>query len=300
MKAKKVFSISILTVLINIGNLYSQNNLKYFGLKTPGITPEIFAPDIVSSKDNFEFSNTFSIDGNDFYFSRRIDDREIILILTQDKNNKFILETATFFTKYSGFEFHISQNSKLYFTRFAPPPGGITNAENLSRRDAEAQMVNIWVSEKEGNSWGEPKYCVNGMYVTTSNNGTIYTTNIHENSLGIAKYTFVDGNYSEGENLELDTNLLSAAAHPCIAPDESYIIFDSKVSFNPDNEDLFVSFSLKNGNWSKAFNLGETVNTPTTEMCPALSPDNKYLFYHSQGDIYWVDINIIEQFRPKE
>ncbi|MBC8391867.1 MAG: PD40 domain-containing protein [Deltaproteobacteria bacterium] len=239
-----------------------------------------------------------SIDGKEFYFSRRVNDTDKILVLKQDEDNKLILDTATFFTKYFGFEPHFSQNSKLYFTRFAPTPGGLKNNKNLNRREKEAQMVNIWVSEKDGNRWGEPKFAVNGMYATTLADGTIYTTNIHENSLGIIRYKFADGNYSEGENLALDTNLLSAAAHPCIAPDESYIIFDSKVTNNPDNDDLFICFRQKDGSWSKAFNLGEKINTLSTEMCPALSPDNKYLFYHSQGDIYWVDIKIIDQFRP--
>jgi len=82
MKTKNILSTTILAVLINIGNIYSQNGIKYFGLKTPGATPEIFALKVVSSKTHFEFSNTFSIDGKEFYFSRRINGADIMLVLT--------------------------------------------------------------------------------------------------------------------------------------------------------------------------------------------------------------------------
>jgi len=29
-------------------------------------------------------------------------------------------------------------------------------------------------------------------------------------------------------------------------------------------------------------------------------PDSKYLFFSSEGDIYWVDAKIIEDLKPKE
>jgi len=31
-----------------------------------------------------------------------------------------------------------------------------------------------------------------------------------------------------------------------------------------------------------------------------LSPDGKYLFYQSRGDIYWVDAKIIEELKPRD
>ena len=42
----------------------------YLGQKPPGMTPEIFAPGIVSTESH-EFSCCFSTDGNEFYFTRR-------------------------------------------------------------------------------------------------------------------------------------------------------------------------------------------------------------------------------------
>lgn len=61
---------------------------------------------------------------------------------------------------------------------------------------------------------------------------------------------------------------------------------------------MYISFN-KNGTWTKAINLGPKVNTEKTEMCPSVSPDGKYLFFHrggeDDGDIYWIDFRPIKE-----
>ena len=42
----------------------------YLGQKPPGMSPEIFAPGIVSIPNSAEFSGTFSPDGSEYYFYR--------------------------------------------------------------------------------------------------------------------------------------------------------------------------------------------------------------------------------------
>ena len=292
----------LLVILSNLSPIigYSQDQTKsFFGFEYPGEIPQVFAPGVVSTEDFFEFSNAFTSDGTKFHFARRIDQKDVIMVMKFNDNRLVSPEIDTFFQKYSGFEPHFSHDSRLYFTRFAPPPSGLDDTKDLSPRDMEAQMVNIWVSKKEKYGWGEPQFCVNGMYVTTAVNGTLYTSDIREQTEGICRYEIVDDKYSLGEHIALDPDLQSPGTHPCIAPDESFLIFDSKVSQNSNNSDLFITFQLSNNTWSEAFNLGIPINTEGTEMAAALSPDGKYLFYHSNGDIYWVDINIINKFRPK-
>jgi len=82
-------------------------------------------------------------------------------------------------------------------------------------------------------------------------------------------------------------------AHPYIAPDESYIIYDAEVSNIPDNGDLFMSFNI-NGTWSKALSLGANINTEVSETTATVSPDGNYLFFNrgeektsEDGTIYW-------------
>ena len=42
----------------------------YLGQKPPGITPQVFAPGIVSTETYNETGCTFSIEGKEFYFTR--------------------------------------------------------------------------------------------------------------------------------------------------------------------------------------------------------------------------------------
>ncbi len=79
---------------------------------------------------------------------------------------------------------------------------------------------------------------------------------------------------------------------------KSFIVFDSKKKDDPKDADLYVCSKEKDGSWSAALNLGETVNTSTSEIAAALSPDGKFLFYQSKGDIYWVSVKLIEKLKP--
>jgi Tol biopolymer transport system component len=44
--------------------------------------------------------------------------------------------------------------------------------------------------------------------------------------------------------------------------------------------------------------MGDKFNTAGYDFCPIMSPDGKFLFFTSKGDIFWVDIKVIEQFNP--
>lgn len=61
---------------------------------------------------------------------------------------------------------------------------------------------------------------------------------------------------------------------------------------------MFVAFRSAEGGWGEAFNLGDEINTPATNFCPALSPDGKYLFFATNRDIYWVSAEVIYGLRP--
>jgi Tol biopolymer transport system component len=70
------------------------------------------------------------------------------------------------------------------------------------------------------------------------------------------------------------------------------------------NSDLYISFKKEDGSWTKLKNMGNKINSPETDYCPMLSPDGKYFFFTSKrsgnGDIYWVDAKIIDDFLKKE
>jgi len=68
---------------------------------------------------------------------------------------------------------------------------------------------------------------------------------------------------------------------PYIAPDESFLIF--MAGGRPDGMggfDLYISYK-RNGQWTKAQNLGAPVNSTADELSPRISPEGKYFFWAS-------------------
>jgi Tol biopolymer transport system component len=144
------------------------------------------------------------------------------------------------------------------------------------------------------------------MYVTSAKNRTIYyTIRLDSENWGIVKACYVNGQYTKPQLLGGGVNSPYFDAHPCIAPDETFIIFDSKRPGAIGGEgdiDLYICFKNKEGDWGDAVNLGDKINTPKQEHVASLSPDGKYLFFAhgepDQWDIYWVSTKIIENLKP--
>lgn len=95
-------------------------------------------------------------------------------------------------------------------------------------------------------------------------------------------------------------------AHPFIAPDESYLIWDSKREGGYGDSDLYISFRQKDGTWGSAINMGDEVNSDKWDAFASVTPDGKYIFFNRRisddnknVDIYWVDAQIIEALRAK-
>jgi hypothetical protein len=92
---------------------------------------------------------------------------------------------------------------------------------------------------------------------------------------------------------------------PFIAPDESYLIFESgRPEGIEGSTDLYICFKQKNGEWSTPLNMGPEVNSKFTERFAKVSPDGKYLFFGSNrggafADIYWISADIIDQLKKE-
>ena len=112
-----------------------------------------------------------------------------------------------------------------------------------------------------------------------------------------------NGRYSAPENLGSAVNSEKNDWDAVIAPDESFIIFSSQDRADSfGQQDLYISFRKEEGGWTVAKNMGQSVNSPSDEICPSLSLDGKHLFFTSRrrgkADIFWIDANIIEELRP--
>jgi pimeloyl-ACP methyl ester carboxylesterase len=258
----------------------------YFGQKPPGRVPKVFAPGIVSSRGGFEFCASFTPDGREFYLNRGPD----ICVSRLEEEGWTAPEPASFNAPDLDHEAHVTADGqKLFFGTRRTPPG------------QDTPDYGIWFMERAGEGWGEPQYHGPGMYVTTSRNRNLYVTDTSVEPSVIVMQEWADGEYAPPVRLEGGVNSGHGDAHPCIAPDESFIIFDSRRPGSLGGEwddDLYVSFRNPDGTWGEAIHLGRDINTPGNNMTASLSPDGKYLFYFSSDDIYWVDAAVIESFRP--
>ena len=83
-----------------------------------------------------------------------------------------------------------------------------------------------------------------------------------------------------------------------------WVYFTSTRAGGLGSADLYAAPNLGPNKWGKAVNLGQTVNTPGMDMCPALSPDGKAFCWFTSArqhdslgmsDIYWMDKERIER-----
>jgi Tol biopolymer transport system component len=177
----------------------------------------------------------------------------------------------------------------------------------------------LWVSEKEGVSWSEPKNLgevVNfqkrqdGPSVTKD--GTLYFCSMYGDKDGIYRAELSSGHYVKREKLGFGINSGSVDGLPYIAPDESYLIFTSFRAGSVGMSDLYISFRRSDGNWTVPKNMGIKVNSEAKEGYPYVTVDGKYFFFYSTrvsilnekripdgpGNVYWIDAKIIQELKP--
>jgi len=283
MKTKTII-IDILLIISFIGcNAQTKKNKvefpelsgHYLGQPPPGMTPHIFAPGIISTEE-FEFGGTFSPSGEEYYFTKRptYEGSENRIFYTQLIKNKWTKpKIAPFATDVFEFEPIISPDGqKLYFF-----------SERHGKRNKNYDG-NLWYINKNENGWTEAIFFqspINKKYVmmvSSTLNGTLYFSGIFNGKRGIFLSKKASKETLKIEYLPEEINSIHAA-HPFIAPDESYLIFDSQVT-GMGRPELFISFKKSDGSWTKAVNMGSAINATKTEFGACVSPDEKYLFFN--------------------
>jgi len=246
------------------------------------VTPTLFAEGTISTAD-MELNAAFTADGKTLFFTKRTPKYQFwaILVSTYKQGAWSTPEVAPFSGQYGDFDPFISPDgSKLFWS---------------SRRLVEGRQpggFDIWMVERTANGWGNPKTLgtpVNSdapeYYPSVSSNGTLYFSSVRPGGAGqldIYRSRLVDGKYTDPESLGDSVNSKFTDGDPYIAPDESYLIF---VSYGrPEGSgdgDLYISRNV-GGVWSKAQNLGPTINSSALDFCPIVSPNGKYLFFTSE------------------
>ena len=258
----------------------------YLAQNPPGRIPEVFAPGKVSTEKYSETGCTFTRDGKEFYFTRTKGGlAEPTIFVSRFENSGWTDPEQVMFKGYGP---HISPNGKRML---------VTKRRQINDRE---RTLDIWILQRTDEAWNESQNLGPGARASMSRNGTLYFIDrSSEADRGvIAMREFVDGSYRESKIVGGGVNSPFYDAHPCIAADESYIIFDSDRPGGQGWGDLYICFRDENGVWGEAINLGDKINTSGGNICASLSPDGKYVFYLANRDIYWVDAKIIEELNP--
>jgi Tol biopolymer transport system component len=302
-------AVSCLLVTITVLPLVqcSSESVPYPGSELPGLEPHVFAAGIVST-DRVDFTPAFSPDGRELYFTSVDPPAPTGIWFTAFENDQWSAPAlAPFCGNFSDGTAAFSPDGKtLYFSSNRP----------IDEYMGVLEASNIWKVTKIETGWSEPQEVGPPINSTSyerspslARDGTMYFQSNVPGGKGeydIYMSTFQNGNFAMPENLGDAINTDLVEADPCIAPDQSFLVFYSYQREDGFGDgDLYVSFKDGNGNWTRAVNLGKAVNTEAEESFPTLSPDGKYLFFSSTRgpgrkypDIFWVDAEVIEAARP--
>jgi len=292
----------LLSVLMMSSCSHSQNALPviegpYFGEKPPSLTPEVFAPGIVSINGRYEGAISFSPDLDEIYFGAKNKDGVTNIYFSKLEDNKWTpIKRANFTKGKKDQEIHpfVSPNGKrIYFT-----------ALNSDFSDNK-----IWYVNRLENSWSNaikldsPINDDQVFYPNQAKNGDLYYFNLSKRETYYASDN--NGDFPEVKKLELEVGV----HHVFISPSQDYLVVNARNTEDEsrNDNDIYICFKKQDGTWTKPINLGNAVNSKFNEKNPSISPDGKYLFFGRDtrdeegglANIYWVDTKIIEDLRPK-
>jgi hypothetical protein len=258
----------------------------YLGEPPPGTDPVVFAQGTVSSADNFEMGITFSPDGREIYFARSegadVDASWSIWVCREERSGWSTPRKADF-SRFRDISPHMAPDGLRFFF-FSQNP-----------LDPEYQE-GTYVVERVGDGWGEAVFFNKGYGIATAISGNLYGSSDHHYmpNRDIVVFREEGSGFSEQRALPGDLHSDGYDAHVAVAPDESFILFDSNRSTDPPRARIHVAFRREDGSWNRPEVLGGKINA-VPSLIPAISPDGKYVFFHRNGDIWWVSSAVIDR-----
>lgn len=280
-----LFSVSLFSCAGSSPNEFPELKGAYMGQPLPGLIAEPFAPGIIST-ESWELEGVFAPGMNEFYFTTNRGD--------------YTRPTVVGFRQENGFWRKYIELPRVGEVVFSPDGKRMHMAEGYRDRVGDG-----WSERKslgpmfEREDWGI-------MRLSASESGT-YVFDDYKSDDVIRISRIKDGERQTPTKLGAVVNTGKLTAHPFIAPDERYLIWDSEREDGYGDSDLYISFRQADGSWGPAINMGEGVNSDRWEAYASVTPDGKYILFNrgidddnDNVDIYWVDAAVIENLRPEE
>ncbi len=299
---------------ISCSGSHSKVVVNYLWQDPPGKTATVFAPGIISTDKMEHSAPIFSPDGSVVLWT----------VVPDGFSGPAYLMEMTYREGDWSSPFRASINDSLTDTYY---PSFSVDGKTLyfsSRRKVPATFmpqgdIRIWQVTREKNGWGNPVPMETSLSRgsefahSVTRDGTIYFSSgfledpsKNRSGWSIFKASPHHPKHRKTESLPYSINSLGYEDGPFIAPDESFLIFESDRPEGMGGTDLYISFRNKADLWSVPVSMGPSINSPYFERFARLSPDGKYLFFgtsrdekegHPGFDIYWIDAGIIGELK---
>lgn len=162
----------------------------------------------------------------------------------------------------------------------------------------------IFISNKVNDIWTAPKKITTQLgdkFLLTSflsNDGKVlYLTSDDPENCDILVSANEKNKWTKIIKFKKPINTKSNETHVCLSNDGNTMYFTSNRKGGVGEFDIYKATVNADGIWGDPVNMGSEINTPYNESSPFLSPDEKYLFFSSEGhdglggyDIYYVNL----------
>lgn len=278
----------IVLAVLEVGPLshlaYGAFDFDYFGLERPGLEKKQFNPSLSGLEDREPLSIHFTPDGTECYLLLKKDDTREVFLAERKAGVWSGLQTVSFpdgITSIKGFS---PNGHRLYFL----VKRGRTADVHVRTRTADGWSAAERLPEPVNHEQG-----VIGLSVGT--NEDLYFCSWRSPGQGACDVWHakrrIDGGFSAPENLAV-LNTPTSECSIVSGLNGRFVIFYSWRPGGLGQADLYVSFS-KDDTWTTPRNLGPRVNTAKGEVPQTLSPDEKYLFFYSEGALCWIETRAI-------
>lgn len=292
---------------------------EYLGQRLPGDTARIFGAGLISFGTH-EHHLSLSPGGDQLFYvvADRYRQHHTILFVARSGEAWLQPRVAPFSGTFNDFAPTFTPDGeRLLFCSDRPLPGA----------DPERQDVNIWVVDRRGDGWGEPRPlegevndASNEYNPTVAADGTLYFQDHDESGVDLYQAVPSEGGYGLPAKVA-GVNSPSLDMAPWVTPDGDVLFFSSTRPGGVGELDLWASTRTEDGGWGEPRNLGPRVNTEGSEAVLTLSPDGRFLFFtafwplpperqqglpypelvellrgpeNADGTLYWIDASVLE------
>lgn len=277
---------------------YSQQNdfdqINYLNQIPPGDSAVLFAPEVVSTKKHWEEKISFSPDGKEMFFGRHHDARSFYfkprIFYSEQMDGKWSVPDTASFTKKQIAGFPILS-----------PDGQTLFSETVVGKTEKGVRGQIVYSNKKDNKWQNLKSIVPDLpnkegfgLAQITHDGTFYFYDRYDRVVYFSKLE---------NGVVKDPKPLPAVINPAVefyvSRQNDYIIFRPINWTNP----FHISFKKSENQWTMPVPLSTYFKKKDWDALgygPVISPDEKYMFFGKNGDIYWVSSQFINEIRKRQ